>query len=283
MGHKRLNTIRELARQMRSLEKSPANVERNSFRSFDAERGARVDLMENAEWQRMEIRSTLAECGVVEWMADGPGCGAAATALALTGRIAARPGAIVVVDPQREFYPPGAAAIGIDLSRLVVVRPSDQSGALWAFEQALRCRGVQTALLRRGPLDDRASRRLQLAVEQGGGLGLLIRPACFRRQTSWADVRLLVRAVSAESSPLAPRVDGVDAERCFTRPPHSRDSAERVACISGSTRRLHIEVLFRRGAVAGGAAIVEFCHETGDVRVVPELARATRPPRAVGA
>ena len=49
-----------------------------------------------------------------------------------------------------------------------------------------------TSALYDGKLDGRTFRRLQLAAEQGGGLGLLIRPATVRGEPSWADVRLLI-------------------------------------------------------------------------------------------
>ena len=283
MGHQRLNTIRELTRQLRSFEKSPTPDGGSRQQRFETASPGSADLF--TEWLPNES-------GVTEWLVEGPGCGAAAIALALTGHVVSRPGAIVVVDRQREFYPPGAAAIGIDLSRVVVVRPPDQAGALWAFEQALRCRGVQIALLPLGPLDDHASRRLQLAAEEGGGMGLLIRPACFRRQTSWADVRLLVRPVASGKVPDSAPTGGWHALRNEGRgvgqwphPPLSSGRATHSSSHpgSGSTRRLRIEMLFRRGAVAGGVVDVEFCHETGDVRVVPELGSATRVAHAVGA
>jgi hypothetical protein len=43
-------------------------------------------------------------------------------------------------------------------------------------------------------LDDRVARRLQLATEQGGGLGILVRDAhAARRYPSWAEVQWRVR------------------------------------------------------------------------------------------
>ena len=47
---------------------------------------------------------------------------------------------------------------------------------LWSFEEALRCRGVACAVAEIDRLDLLASRRLQLAVEAGGGVGLVLRP-----------------------------------------------------------------------------------------------------------
>src|SRR5262245_5828346 len=40
------------------------------------------------------------------------------------------------------FYPPAAAAWGIDLARLLILQPANAADALWALDQALRCRGV---------------------------------------------------------------------------------------------------------------------------------------------
>ena len=201
---------------------------------------------------------------VVEWLADGPGCGAQTLALALLARSLPEDGTIVIVDPQWEFYPPVAAALGIDLAHTIVVRPADDAAALWALEQTLRSRGVHAAFCRLGAINDRASRRLQLAVEHGGGRGVLVRPAYFRRQPSWADVRLLVRPACAYG----------------TRPAGTRLNERGFSTLNSQlstllhTRRLRIEILSLRGGAPGGVCEVELCHETGGVRLVPQLARA---------
>jgi protein ImuA len=75
-----------------------------------------------------------------------------------------------------EIYGPGLARFGLDPERLILVRCGDENEVLWAFEEALRCRGVACAVAEVGRLDLLASRRLQLAVEAGGGAGLVLRP-----------------------------------------------------------------------------------------------------------
>jgi hypothetical protein len=97
-----------------------------------------------------------------------------------------------VLDHAREFYPPAAAALGLRLESLVVVQAARPADNLWALDQALRCTGVAAVVAWPEKIDARTFRRLQLAAEEGGSLGLLLRPARVRDEPSWADVRLLV-------------------------------------------------------------------------------------------
>lgn len=77
----------------------------------------------------------------MEWLGVGSGGGSQTLAL-VAAREACRDGkSLVVVDRTRRFYPPAAAAWGIDLSRLIVVHPASEADELWAIDQALRCRG----------------------------------------------------------------------------------------------------------------------------------------------
>lgn len=96
---------------------------------------------------------------------------------------------LVVVDRQGQFYPP---AWGIELSQTVLIRPSNETHELWAMDQALRCPGVGAVVIRCARLDQRDFRRLQLAAEAGGALGLLVRPVKLRGQPTWADVQWLI-------------------------------------------------------------------------------------------
>lgn len=110
--------------------------------------------------------------------------GPAATLAALAFARAAldRPGLLVWCLDERTAtarglpWPPGLAARGLDPSRLLLVRAPDPRAAAWSIEEALGSRAVAVVVgeLARVGLD--LSRRLQLAAEAGGGLGLLLRP-----------------------------------------------------------------------------------------------------------
>ncbi|NKE44153.1 hypothetical protein HB662_05155 [Roseomonas frigidaquae] len=78
-----------------------------------------------------------------------------------------------------QAWPPGLARCGLSPANLVLVRAERWADALWAMEEALRCPAVTGALLAAedaARLDLTATRRLQLAAETGGALGLLLRP-----------------------------------------------------------------------------------------------------------
>ncbi len=208
---------------------------------------------------------------LVEWLAEsslGDQLALLATAPALgTDRV------LIVIDGEKTFYPPAAAALGIDLRRLILVRPGKATGSLprenggkttasrtqaprtstlgtetlWALEQTLQSRGVAVTFCRLERLNARVFRRLQLAAERGGGLGFLIRAPSARNEPSWSDVRLWVEPAPAL----------VSGE------------------ISPSGRRWRVEVLrCRRGAAGQRSILLEYNDATHTVHPAPEPAQA---------
>ena len=150
---------------------------------------------------------------LVEYLAPQGKQGAATLALA-AARTACQDGRLLVVcDRQRHFYPPAAAAWGLDLKKLLLLRPASAAEELWALDQALRCPGVGAAWIMCGPLGARDFRRLQLAAECGGTLGLLVRPARLRGRPTWADVQWLVEPRPSQPARRAWRL-AVELVRC---------------------------------------------------------------------
>ena len=179
---------------------------------------------------------------LVEWLFRGEGDGTATLALrAAAAVLRAAAGAVVVLDRTGEFYPLAAVALGIEPARLIVVHPGNKADHTWALDQALRSAAVAAVVAwpesLDGKLDGRTFRRLQLAVEQGGGLGLLVRPESVRGQPSWADVRLLVEPLPSTS-------------------PYGR----RAPCTHG--RRMRVVLLRCRGGRGQQTVEVEIDHET---------------------
>jgi protein ImuA len=141
------------------------------------------------------------------------------------------------------FYPPAAAAWGIDLSAMLVLRPDNDADALWALDQALRCPGVGAVWATCDRLDVRDFRRLQLAAECGGTLGLLMRPAQLRGQPTWADVQWQVRSLKYE-------VRSTKSKRHSFRP-------------SSFVLRTCVELVRCRGAPGGKAVLLELDESAG--------------------
>jgi protein ImuA len=123
----------------------------------------------------------LARAAIHEVLAAEPGAAAGFAALLLAR--AARPpgttsprGSLLWIAAEPDAWPPGLAQFGISPADLVLVQARRPRDGLWAMEESLRCPGVAGALLTVAELDMTAARRLQLAAEAGGALGLLLRP-----------------------------------------------------------------------------------------------------------
>ncbi len=73
------------------------------------------------------------------------------------------------------LYGPGLAALKLDPARLIVARCANRTDMLWAMEEGLRCPALAMVIGEPpGLVDLTASRRLQLAAEAGGGLGIVL-------------------------------------------------------------------------------------------------------------
>jgi protein ImuA len=135
----------------------------------------------------------FARGGLAE-LSGGPASGKTAVALSLVARLGEED-LFAWIDGRGELYPPAAAARGVDLGRLLVVRPppspagapprglaGEWQAALWASEAVLAS-GAFAAVVMDVPLPSRvpgadaAARRLQAAAERGGAVGIWLAAA----------------------------------------------------------------------------------------------------------
>jgi len=110
-----------------------------------------------------------------ELIASEAGAAVRTVALRAAARAASSGRWIIVIDPDRDLYPPALPAQGVPLDRLIVVRAPRTGDAVWVTEQVLRCRAVAAVVVPMRAIDAYISRRLQLAAEAGGTLGLILR------------------------------------------------------------------------------------------------------------
>jgi len=231
------------------------------IRSGDARAAAdRRDVVASgcAELDALLPRGGFARGSCVEWIAACAGAGASVLALKVAQAACGEEGRLAVIDEARTFFPPAAAALGVRLENVLVVRPAGASDALWAAEQVFRCGGVSAALVWPTGLDRRTPRRWQLAVERSRALGLLVRSEEALAEPSWADARLLVQPLATD----------------------------------GGWRRWRLELLHARGGWDGKTVEVTLHHETARlaaertpqlVPLVPALVDRTALARAAGA
>lgn len=178
--------VRELRQRLRQMDKEAGQAGKPASRSAPNSTGiAALDALLSAGTFRAGM--------IVEWIVEGAGAGAARLALPMAIESLQHGGALVVIDDRREFYPPAAERLGVDLERTIVVHPRTGRETIWTLEQALRCAGVAATWSWIEKIPDRVFRRLQLAAEHGGRLGLFMRPAAARSEPTWADLRWLVQ------------------------------------------------------------------------------------------
>jgi protein ImuA len=179
---------------------------------------------------------------LMEWLEPGMGSGADTLALWAAVR-ARRPNELlIVIDSRGDFYPLGAAALGLDVSTTVVIRPRDPSESLWTLEQSLRTSGVGVVVCPWRQLSPQVFRRLQLAAEKGGSLGVLLRPVRARGDPSFAEVRWAVQS---------------------------------LPCRENGARRWRVELGRARRQMTGGSVELELRDDDGCLHLVPAVVAAT--------
>ncbi|UXS43111.1 damage-inducible protein (plasmid) [Agrobacterium tumefaciens] len=116
--------------------------------------------------------------------ANGAVDGAAAALFAAS--IAARlKGKVLWCVTRPDLFAPAIAQVGLPPGRVIYVEAGDEVSVLACFEEGLRHGGPTAVVAELARLSMTASRRLQLAAESSGAIGIALRR--WRRQTEAAD------------------------------------------------------------------------------------------------
>ncbi len=187
----------------------------------------------------------LSSGSLVELLPRVPGAGAWSLAMLMARYACGERKTLLIADTERCFYPPAASKFGIDPGRIIIIRPRTIREALLAVAQALRCPAIGAALGAFERLADRDGRRLQLAAESGGAIGVLLRPLLERSAPSFASVRLLMDPLPGGRRPTACAPGSASLSRRARRKNHGLGD-----------RRCHgsCACIFPRGACSGAGS-----------------------------
>ncbi|MGH7180062.1 MAG: ImuA family protein [Tepidisphaeraceae bacterium] len=145
---------------------------------------------------------------------------------------------IVWCDLLGTLYPPSIAAMGVPMDRLFLLHPKNLADESWAVAECLRCKGVGATIASPRRLSRIEARRLQLAAERGGGVGILLRPFDRHAGIYAASTRWLVS-------------------------PHPGER---------TVQKWKVQLIHGHGGRVGQTIILEHSRETHLVRAIPELA-----------
>lgn len=151
---------------------------------------------------------------------------------------------LAFVAPPYLPYAPALAAAGIDLARVVMIRPAKSGDILWAMEQALRSGSCSAVLGWPSFLTERSARRLQLAAEAGGGWGVYFSPA----------------TPTTAPSPAALRLALSPARRCDPEAgslPEDTAGAPLASTVASPPDKLRVVILKRRGGAVPAPLLLD--------------------------
>lgn len=84
-------------------------------------------------------------------------------------------GPVVWVSPRHCVFPPALKQFGMDPESVLFIEERNEKQALWVVEEAMKSAAVSAVVGELRELDFTASRRMQLAMEQSGVTGFLLR------------------------------------------------------------------------------------------------------------
>lgn len=174
----------------------------------------------------------------------------AASALFVAGIAARTKGQVLWCVTRPDLFAPALEQAGLASDRVIYVEAGDETAVLGSFEEGLRHGGLGAVVGEIARLSMTASRRLQLAAEESGTIGLAIRR--WRRQAEAADfgqptaATTRWRITALPSTPLP--VAGVG---------RARWSVELIRCRAGECAEFELEACDETGRLALPADLAE--------------------------
>lgn len=152
-------------------------------------------------------------------------------------------------DPAGSFYPPAVQQLGVELSKLYLLHPRSAEDEFKMIGECMACQAVGAVVASCGRLSQVQARRLQLAAERGGGVGILVRPAGAASAIYAAATRWKVTPAPGERA----------------------------------VQRWKVELLHGHGGRIGKSVYLEYCRETHTVHSSSQLVHRPLPAKTLSA
>jgi protein ImuA len=172
----------------------------------------------------------------------------------------------------RDLYGHGLAEFGIDPDRLILVEGKSDNDILWAMEEGLRCAGIAVVIGKPYKIPPIVGRRLQLAAEENGVPGILLRPQDRRKNPqSVAPTNAALTRWHVTAAPSITPASGLG----LSIPKWNLELQRYRYCA------LNLQKQKKKQRIAGRVTSwqVEWCHETGDLSVVTDLCNGSAQPQ----
>ncbi|MHA6641825.1 ImuA family protein [Mesorhizobium sp. A623] len=175
------------------------------------------------------------------------GAAAALFAAGIAGRTI---GKVLWCVTRQDLFAPAVAQAGLSPGRVIYVEAGDENAVLACFEEGLRHGGLGAVVAEVAKLSMTASRRLQLAAESSGAIGIAIRR--WRRQADTTDFGQPTASVTRWRVSVLPSVPlpvpGVG---------RARWQLELIRCRAGESADFEVEACDAKGRIALSSAVVD--------------------------
>jgi protein ImuA len=155
---------------------------------------------------------------------------------ALSGRLMKKAGTCLWIGTKRTVFPPALKIFGIEPERIIFIDPARHKEALWAAEEALKCKTLSAVIGDLPALSFTESRRLQLAVEHSHVTGFIHRHRPHTENTVACVTRWKISPLASETDEDMP---GLAAPRWnveLTKVKNGRPGSWQIEWIDGSFR-----------------------------------------------
>jgi len=106
--------------------------------------------------------------------------------------------ACVWISTARGLFPASLSAFNVEPERIIFMDVATEKDALWIMEEALRCEGLAAVVAEVDSLSLIESRRLQLAVEESGVTGFILRKDARKMASTIATARWQISPLPSE-------------------------------------------------------------------------------------